>query len=323
MYDFNIKNSINNESITGFFLVKSIAKEKAKNNSYFLNIMLSNKQGDILCRLWNCKDEDFDFFSNNDIVKVKATVNEFQGTKQLIINKYRCIDESDNIDINRLVESSSIDSNDVYDKIYNTALNFKNKTLQLITTTILKDNESQIKIVGAAKLHHHNIVSGWLEHTFTMLEDAKMLAKKYDSNLNEDLLYAGTILHDIGKLKELSFKSYGIVDGYTVEGELLGHITLGIQILMEYTCKLKPMCDFDWDNNIMVLLNHMILSHHGQPEYGSPRYPMIKEAEILSSLDMLDTKMFMFDKIISDTNENDFSQRQWSLNNRKIYNKID
>ena len=321
MYDFNIKNSINNESIMDFFLIKSATKEKARNNSYFLNIILSNKQGDIACKLWDCKDEDFDFFTNNDIVKIKATVNEFQGNKQLIINKYRKLEESDNLDINKLAESSSINSNDVYDKLYETALNLNNKTLQLLTTTILKDNESQIKIVGAAKLHHHNIVSGWLEHTFTMLEDAKALARKYDNNLNKDLLYAGTILHDIGKLKELSFKSYGIVNGYTIEGELLGHITLGIQILMEYTCKLKPICGFEGDDDIMILLNHMILSHHGQPEYGSPRYPMIKEAEILSSLDMLDTKMFMFDKIISDTNENDFSQRQWSLNNRKIYNK--
>lgn len=318
MYDFNINNFNNNENVIDIFLIKEVTQDKARNDSRFLNIVLSNKLGDINCKLWDSSENDMLFFKNNNMVKVMATVNEYKGTKQLIIKKYKGPDENEPFDASKLLEVSNININEAFDELVNTAEQFENTTLKTLTLELLKDNEQLIKKAGAAKVHHHNIVGGWLEHTLTMLRDGKHLSKAYSNNLNIDLFYSGIILHDIGKLKEFNFNPYGIVEDYTMEGELLGHITLGIQIITEYQTKLSQL-NSEWDYKIVSLLNHLILSHHGQPEYGSPKYPMIKEAELLSSLDMLDTKMYMFDKVSNGLNYNEFSQRQWALDNRKIY----
>lgn len=315
----NIKECINNTIITDFFVVKSVTKEVAKNKSNFLNIIIGNKICEITCRLWDSKDSDYEFFKSNDIVKIQGSVNEYQGNKQLIINKYRSLNESDNIDINELIETSTINPNLKYNFIYDTAHCFKNETLKKITTKLLEKYKELILKVGAAKVHHHNIVYGWLEHTSTMLSNGNSLVYNYSSNINVELLQAGIILHDIGKIKEFKFKSYGIVEDYTIQGELLGHISIGLQMLSEISTILKYEDNFECDEYTMTLLSHLILSHHGQPEYGSPKYPMTKEAELLSTLDMLDTKMYMFDKIIKETDEDSFSKRQWSLDNRKIY----
>lgn len=316
MINFNIKTANNNETIDGFFLITNVSKDITTNGKQFLNIILSNKNGDINCKMWDSTDEDFDFFSSNTTVKIRAVVNEYKGNKQLIIKKYKY---DSTISISELIATSNINVNECYDFILSTIQNFDNKTLRTITNMLVVEHSEKIKKVGAAKLHHHNVVSGWLEHTSTMLKNGILLTENYKNNINKDLLFAGIILHDIGKIRELKSKSYGAIEDYTVEGELLGHITLGIMMITECMVKLSYETRECFETLPITLLQHLILSHHGQPDFGSPKYPMTKEAELLSYLDMLDTKMNMFDRIISEVNENEFSQRQWSLDNRKIY----
>lgn len=321
MTNFDIKKATNKEIIDAFFIVLSVSQEKTKTGDPrpFLNIVLANKNSEINCKLWDNTSDDFDFFSTATIIKVRAEVNEYKGNKQLIIKKYKA--END-LGISEFVPAANINVEESYNYIISTINNFQNDTLKTICKMLITENENEIKKIGAAKMHHHSVVSGWLEHTTTMLKNGIMLADSYDNNINKELLFAGIILHDIGKLKEFKCKSYGIIEDYTVQGELLGHITIGITMITEYMMRLKYETRKEIDENIIILLQHMLLTHHGQPEYGSPKYPMIKEAELLSYLDMLDTKMNMFDKVISETDENNFSQRQWSLDNRKIYNKM-
>lgn len=318
MYTFNINNFENNQNVIDCFLIKSVNMEKTKTNASFLSITLSNKFGDVNCKLWDSNDEDYTFFKQNKTVKVMGVVNEYKGNKQLIIKKFKSSDDKDLIDITQLLEMSKIDIDTEFNNLINIISDFENQTLKLLTLTIIQDNEQIIKKASAAKIHHHNIVGGWLEHTITMLNNAMNLVNSYN-NINTNLLYSGIILHDIGKLREFEYDEYGIVKQYSVAGELIGHITLGIQIVTEYFIKLQYN-NKQLDNNILILLNHLIISHHGTPEFGSCKYPMIKEAEILSSLDMLDTKLYMFDKITNEVKQGEFSTRQWSLNNRKIYN---
>lgn len=318
MTKFDIKKANNNETIDGFFLVTSVSQEKTVTEKPFLNIILTNKNGEISCKLWDNTEDDFEFFSSNTIVKIRAVVNEYKGSKQLIIKKYKSSDETD---ISELVMTANINVDECYDFIFSIIDDFENDTLRTICKILLTDNENKIKKIGAAKMHHHSVVSGWLEHTSTMLRNGIALINSYDNNINKELLFSGIILHDIGKLKEFKCKDYGMIEDYTVEGELLGHITLGIIMITECMVKLRYESRKEFDNNIVILLQHLLLTHHGQPEYGSPKYPMTKEAELLSYLDMLDTKMNMFDKIISETDTNQFSQRQWALDNRKIFNR--
>lgn len=321
MTNFDIKNAENKEIIDAFFLVLSVSQEKTKteNPKPFLNIVLANKTNEINCKLWDNTIDDFDFFSTTTIIKVRAEVNEYRGNKQLIIKKYR---EENDLDISEFMPTANINIEESYNYILSTINAFENDTLKTICNMLITENENAIKKIGAAKMHHHSIIGGWLEHTFTMLQNGTMLATPYNNNINKELLLAGIILHDIGKLKEFKYNQYGIIEDYTTQGELLGHITIGISMITECVTRLRYETRKQIDENIIILLQHMLLTHHGQPEYGSPKYPMTKEAELLSYLDMLDTKMNMFDKVIAETNENEFSQRQWSLDNRKIYNKM-
>ena len=321
MTNFDIKQATNKEIIDAFFLVVSVTQEQTKtdNPKPFLNIVLANKHNEINCKLWDNSTDDFDFFSTNSIIKVRAEVNEYRGNKQLIIKKYR---EEYSLDISEFIPTTHINIEDEYNHILSIINDFENDTLKTICKMLITENADNIKKIGAAKVHHHSIVGGWLEHTSTMLKNGIALVAPYNNNINKELLLAGIILHDIGKLREFKYSQYGVIEDYTMQGELLGHITIGISMITECMIRLRYETRKQFDENIVILLQHLLLTHHGQPEYGSPKYPMTKEAELLSSLDMLDTKMNMFDKVISETNENEFSQRQWALDNRKIYNKL-
>lgn len=318
MTNFDIKQAANKEIIDAFFLVVSVTQEQTKtdNPKPFLNIVLANKHNEINCKLWDNSADDFDFFSTNSIIKVRAEVNEYRGNKQLIIKKYR---EEYGLNISEFIPTTHIHIEDEYNHILSVINDFENDTLRTICKMLIIDNASDIKKIGAAKVHHHSIVGGWLEHTSTMLKNGIALITSYNNNINKELLLAGIILHDIGKLREFKYNQYGVIEDYTMQGELLGHITIGVSMITECMIRLRYETRKQFDENIVILLQHLLLTHHGQPEYGSPKYPMTKEAELLSYLDMLDTKMNMFDKVISETNENEFSQRQWALDNRKIY----
>lgn len=315
LYTVDINKHMNGEVINGIFLVKSCKKELTKAQKPFLNIVLNNINGDINCKIWDFTNKTYELFTNNNIFGIKATVDEFMGNKQLIINKYKCIDYS-NVKIDKLIKSSKFNINEIYDYIYNTATDFKNKTLNLIVTTILEDSKEEFIKFGASKLHHHNFHGGLIEHTYLMLKNAKLLFEQYSDNINKELLYAGCILHDIGKLKEYSANEFGIISDYTLKGELLGHITIMCQELAIYSYKLGLENDIDKD--IITLLTHMILSHHGQLDFGSPKLPMIKEAELLHFLDILDTRMFMFDNVNNELEPGELSKRLWALDDRKI-----
>jgi 3'-5' exoribonuclease len=176
----------------------------------------------------------------------------------------------------------------------------------------LNINEEKLIYYPAASKNHHAERSGLLWHIKRMLMSGIALCDVY-TNLNKDLLVCGIILHDIEKLTEIESDENGISPGYSFEGIMLGHIVQGVKVLD------RQMSELDFPEEKKIMVEHMILSHHCEPEYGSPKRPLFPEAEMLHFLDNLDAKMFDFEDVLEKTKPGEFSDRVWTLNNRRLY----
>lgn len=302
------------DRIESFFVIKSV-DSKVTNNSNtnkYLDFNLGDATGDINAKLWESNEELESKFKPNILVKIKGTVNEWRGKLQLKIEMIRLTEETDEVNICDYVAVAPYSPEKMYDDILNYLSKIKNTDIQNIVTNILENNEEKLMHYPAAKSNHHAIRSGLLYHTTTMLKAGEKLSEIY-TFLNTDLLYAGIILHDIGKIYEMNASELGIVSEYTVEGQLIGHIVQGIKMIETASIQVKA------DKEVTMLLQHMVLAHHYEAEYGSPKKPMIPEAEMLHHLDIMDARMYDMNKALTDTEQGKFSERIWSLDNLSIY----
>ncbi|MGV8984276.1 3'-5' exoribonuclease YhaM family protein [Clostridium sp.] len=302
------------DRIESFFVIKSV-DSKVTNNSNtnkYLDFNLGDATGDINAKLWESNEELESKFKPNILVKIKGTVNEWRGKLQLKIEMIRLTEERDEVNICDYVAVAPYSPEVMYDDILNYLSKIKNTDIQNIVTNILENNEEKLMHYPAAKSNHHAIRSGLLYHTTTMLKAGEKLSEIY-TFLNTDLLYAGIILHDIGKIYEMNASELGIVSEYTVEGQLIGHIVQGIKMIETASLQVKA------DKEVTMLLQHMVLAHHYEAEYGSPKKPMIPEAEMLHHLDIMDARMYDMNKALTDTEQGKFSERIWSLDNLSIY----
>ena len=198
------------------------------------------------------------------------------------------------------------------EEIMEVVLAMKNEMLQKIVLRILDQKQEEFYSYPAATKNHHNFVGGLAYHTLCMLHMAKHVVSEY-TWLDADLLYAGVLLHDVGKTVELS---QPVLPEYTMEGNLLGHIS----IMASYIDQ-KAREEGIQDEECVTLLKHMILSHHGKMEFGSPVLPMIPEAEVLNLLDNLDSRLYMMKQSLEQTKPGQFGPRVFALENRMIYRK--
>ncbi|MCG8538643.1 MAG: HD domain-containing protein [Clostridia bacterium] len=300
------------DNIEGFYLVKSMGVKTSSNNKTYIDFNLADKTGEINGKLWDSTKEDENQFTEGKLIKVRGIVSEWQGKLQLKIIKLRLSDKGDYLSLDDYIPKAPEESETMYKKILSYIGEIKNKDIHNIVSYILKENKDKIMFYPAAKSNHHAIHGGLLYHILTMLKMAEKLCEIYDL-LDRDLLYGGIILHDIAKLEEMDSNELGIVSAYTREGELLGHIVQGIKNIEKVSEKLNT------DKEITTLLQHMVLSHHYEPEFGSPKRPMIPEAEILHYLDIIDARMFDMQKTLENIKPRSFSDKIWTLNNRKLY----
>lgn len=302
------------DRVEGFFVIKSV-DTKVSNNSNtnkYLDFNLGDASGDINAKLWEFNEELENKFKQSILVKIKGTVNEWRGKLQLKIEAIRLTEEKDEVNICDYVAVAPYSPEEMYDDILNYLSKIENLDIQNIVTNILSYNEEKLMHYPAAKSNHHAIRSGLLYHTTTMLKAGEKLSQIY-TFLNTDLLYAGIILHDVGKIYEMNASELGIVSEYSVEGQLLGHIIQGVKMIETASIEVKA------DKEVTVLLQHMVLAHHYEAEYGSPKKPMIPEAEMLHHLDIMDARMYDMNKALGDTKEGKFSERIRSLDNISIY----
>jgi 3'-5' exoribonuclease len=302
------------DRVEGFYVIKSV-DSKVSNNSNsnrYLDFNLGDATGDINAKLWECNDELESKFKQSILVKVKGTVNEWRGVLQLKIENIRLTEEKDEVKICDYVAVAPYSPEEMYDEVLNYLSKIENLDIQNIVTNILGNNEEKLMHYPAAKSNHHSVRSGLLYHTTTMLKAGEKLSEIY-TFLNTDLLYAGIILHDIGKIYEMNASELGIVSEYSVEGQLLGHIIQGIKMIETASIEVKA------GKEVSMLLQHMVLSHHYEAEYGSPKKPMIPEAEMLHHLDIMDARMYDMNKAARDTKAGKFSERIRSLDNINVY----
>ncbi|MCR3759067.1 HD domain-containing protein [Clostridium felsineum] len=298
--------------IDGFFIIKSVEKRISSNNKKYLDFTFGDKTGDINGKLWDASDSDEDTFVNNILVKVRGTVIEWQNNLQLKIDKIRKTVESDEVKVSDFVPSAPYLADDMYSTILEYVEKVKNDDIKNILYDVLESAGEKIMYWPAAKKNHHSVRSGLLYHTSTMLKAGEKISEVY-TFLNTDLIYAGVILHDMAKLEEMESSELGIVTDYSIEGQLLGHIILGVEKVRNSAKKVGA------DKEISMMLEHMVLSHHYEAEYGSPKKPMFPEAEVLHHLDDMDASMFDMKKALETTDPGEMSDAIWSLDRRRIY----
>ncbi|MEG1257259.1 HD domain-containing protein [Clostridium sp.] len=305
------------EKIESFFLVKSV-ECKITNNSTtnkYLDFMFIDSTGEINAKLWECHNNVENIIKDNILVKVRAVVNEYRGKLQLKIEKIRVATEDDNVNLDEFIMCAPYRSDDMFEIIIDFIEKIESPDIKNITEDIISKFSNKLMHYPAAKSNHHAIKGGLLYHVTTMLRAAEKLLEIY-TYLNKDLLYAGIILHDIAKIEEMESSELGIVSKYSTEGQLLGHIIQGISLIENAGVKTGA------DKEVVMLLQHMILTHHYEPEYGSPKKPMIPEAEMLHHLDVLDARMYDMQKATKDLKPGEFSEKIFSLNGINIYKSL-
>lgn len=305
-----IKDLKANSNILDKFLVEKVNQGTASNGATYLTVTLKDKTGLIEARLWNSQREDAIRLQAGVIVEINGLVSEYQRSLQVKINNYEIIPLQE-ADLNLFVKSAPVSESLMWEQINEFIGEIKNNVWKQIVEEILKTQQDRFKISPAAVRHHHNIHSGLMWHTLTMLQTAKAICEIYnDRKINKSLLYAGIILHDMGKTKELQGD---LTVEYSLQGKLIGHISIMAGEIAIIGEKLQL------DMQQVVLLQHMILASHGKNEYGSPVLPQIMEAEILHHIDNLDARIYTIDSGLEQIENEAFSQRIGGLENRSFY----
>jgi len=299
--------------VEGFCIIKSVdVKTSARGDSY-LDMMLGDSTGEINAKLWRYQKELHGEYNTNELVKIRGSISPYNGVDQLKIDRIRHTNESDGVDPADFVKTALYSGEEMYKLLFSLAENFKDAELKTIVSAILEDNRMKLLYWPAAFKLHHAVRGGLLLHTLSIVRLAQGVCKIYPF-VDEELLISGAILHDIAKLSEFEVADSGIATGYSVEGNLLGHLAMGAMAIEKYAEKL------DISKKTAMMLEHMCLSHHGEPEFGAAVRPMFIEAELLSELDLMDSRVYEMREGVTAAGQEDFSGRIWAMDNRKLYN---
>lgn len=272
-----------NETITTHFLVQSKEVRMKKSGEPYLSLTLSDKTGQLDAKMWDGIEEIVDTFDRDDFLKVKGLVQVYRNKPQMTIHKLRRADERE-IELGDFLPHTAKDIDEMFATLRGTVEGMQNPHLRGLLLAFLDDEEiaARLKRAPAAKTLHHAFVGGLLEHLISLLNLAKLVSSNYDF-VDLELVQAGVVLHDLGKIYELS---YDRAFGYSDEGQLLGHITI-VMRLIDRKCAAIPDFPAEWK----LLVEHLVLSHHGKYEFGSPKLPSFPEALLLHYIDDLDSKL--------------------------------
>jgi 3'-5' exoribonuclease len=270
-----------NQAITGFFCAAQKSVRAKKDGSHYLALSFADRSGQIEARMWEM--DAAGEFAQGDVVKVRGQVSRYQEKLQINVELLRKARE-DEYEFADFVPATSRDIDELWAELEAFVANFQDRDLQRLVRAFLEDPEiaAALRMAPAAKSMHHAWIGGLLEHIVSLVGICDLTGRYYP-DVNCDLLLTGAMLHDIGKLQELR---WGTSFEYTLPGQLLGHITIGVGMVEK---KIAQLVDFPEAKRVLV--QHMILSHHGKYEFGSPKLPMIPEAILLHYLDDMDAKM--------------------------------
>lgn len=304
------------EEFTDYFIARSAQIRTGSNGKKYFDITLCDKTGEINGKKWDVDEVEaasLSKISDGDPVKIRASVSEWNNIKQLRIQRIRRADfAADELNMSDYIKAAPEDPSDMLSFLSEKVSRISDEGLKRLCENTLSENRDKLLYYPGAMRNHHAEFAGLLYHTKRMLDMGLKACEVY-TNLDPDWIITGVIMHDMEKINEISSNELGISDGYTMKGNLLGHIALGA-IKMEERAKKAGLSE-----EKTVMLQHMIYSHHYEPEFGSPVRPMFAEAEMLHYLDMVDAKMFDFEAAVSGVDPGCFSERIKTLDNRMIY----
>lgn len=297
------------DAVEGFYVLKGAYPKTNTAGKAFLNATLSDRTGSVEAKVWNY-DGPIGPKDEGSVLWVRGTVNEFRGAPQVVIEQLRLANESDDYDVADLVPVAPIDVEATMAEVKALVDSIEDQDYQAVCQTMLREHEAAFRNIPAAKSVHHSFLSGLLMHTSNMMKLANSMAAVYDGLVDRSLLLAGTFLHDFAKEQEFTFSKLGLVTGYSTKGQLLGHLVMGAQAVAEVAARLHV------PEEKSMLLQHMLLSHHGEPEYGAAVKPICVESELLAMIDMTDSRMEIYKETLDTLKAGEVSNRIFALDKR-------
>ncbi len=272
-----------NQTITSLFVVASKQVKSKKNGEVYLSLVLADRSGQLQANMWDNVSDSLDAFDQDDFVKVKGVVHKYNGRWQMTVHRVRKLDESE-IDYADYIPKTSKNIEELWSRLGAFVESLENPWLKRLVQDFMSDEAlaAAYKSAPAAKTLHHAFVGGLLDHVVSLFTVCDLAVRNYPE-VNRDLLLTGAFLHDVGKVHELAYQRS---IAYTTKGQLLGHMIIELEMLHQKLAHIPGFPD-----ELKILLEHLIISHHGQYEFGSPKLPMFPEALMLHYLDDLDSKM--------------------------------
>ena len=297
--------------VEGFYLLKDASVKKASNGRMYLNASIMDCSGSVTMMMWDYSGS-IDENDVGSVIKVRGDVSVYKNANQITASRLRLATDDDEVDLSRLVPVAPIDADTRFQEVRALIASLEDDDYRSVAEEMLKRHAESFRTIPAAKSVNHSFLNGLLMHTSNMLKTADFFAALYPEVVDRSLLLAGTLLHDLAKEREFSFSGIGMATGYSVEGELIGHIVMGAQ-------EAGAVCaELGVPEEKAVLLQHLILSHHGNPEYGAAVVPMTAEAELLALIDRVDSRMEIYAEILPTLQPNAFSSKIFALD-KKIF----
>lgn len=302
-----------NGAVDCYAMLKTIDKKISAKGGAYLDVTIADKSGEMNAKLWDYSEAVYGTYESGDLVKLRGTVSKYNGVDQFRIERIRHVLPEDNVNPNDFVPSVGIKEEDMFNELVKLASNFEDNDLRRIVLDILEGKKENLLYWPAAFKMHHAVRGGLLCHTLSIVRLAEGVCKVYPF-VDRELLLAGAMLHDIGKLEEFEISKSGLATGYSTAGNLVGHLAGGAILVQKTAEKLGV------ESEVPMLLSHMLLSHHGDPEYGAAVLPQFLEAELLSQLDLMDATVYEITEAVSAVKKGETTGRIFCLDNRKLYN---
>ena len=312
----HVSDMLPGRTLDGFYVLQSAAVKTTTSGKPFLSASVSDRTGSVPIVFWDYTGS-LSGADDGRVVFLTGRIAEFKGSLQLNLDGIRLADENDSYDVGLLVPVAPIDMDQMYGDILAIVDSIRDPHYAAVCREFLSRHAQQLRDIPAAKSVHHSFLHGLLMHTGYMLKTADFLAELYKEVVDRDLLLTGTLLHDFAKREEFTFSALGLVTDYSVKGQLLGHLVMGAQEAAEISKELGV------PEQKSILLQHLLLSHHGKPEYGAAMIPMCAESELLSMIDMLDSRMEIYRENLEQVPLGQFSSRIFALDGHRIYRHYD
>lgn len=305
----NIKQLNDGDSIDEIYLVGDKQYRTNRNGNFYLQVELRDRTGAISARLWNATEQQSKAFDEGDFLRVRGKAQLFQGAMQVIFTAFEKVSPAQT-NLADFLPQTEQDVSRLLDRLRGLLRKVGEPHLKALVECFLIDESfmAMFSKAPAGIRNHHAYLGGLLEHVTTMMDAADRLLPLYPE-LNRDIVLLGIFLHDIGKIRELSYER---VFGYSDEGQLLGHLSIGVEMLTEKIARATELMGEPFPNELAFRLKHVILSHHGTYEFGSPRLPMTPEAIFIHHIDNLDAKVHLFTRDIREDKNQESAWTQYS-----------